>query len=70
VSNTIDARVTEAARAKLADKYEQCFRRIMKYIDRANDDDDVGIPEMYSHIVNDLVKTFTVRKEKAGEQTT
>jgi hypothetical protein len=39
-------------------KYEAGFDGIVAYIARANDDDSVGIPEMYSEIIDRLYHTF------------
>ena len=38
VKADVDARVLQAERAKLADKYEKCFRKIMRLFYRARQD--------------------------------
>jgi len=39
-------------------KYEAGFDGIVAYINKTNDDDSVGIPEMYGEIIERLYETF------------
>jgi hypothetical protein len=54
----VDNQVIQAGRAKLADKYEKCYRRITKYVDRANRDPSIGAIDMLAQILDDLGRTF------------
>ncbi len=58
----VDARVIQAERSLLVLKYEACFRRIYRYIRRANKNDSIGIPEMFEHIVDELEKVYPAKQ--------
>ena len=50
-----DERDAHAAKVR---KYEAGFDGIVAYINKTNDDDSVGIPEMYGEIMERLYETF------------
>jgi hypothetical protein len=39
-------------------QYEACYEEIVNYVESANNDDTVGIPEMYEHVMSHLDATF------------
>lgn len=51
--------------AKVA-KYEACYNDIVAYIERANDDDGIGIPEMYGEVMDRLDVAFDVKAQTAN----